>query len=114
MSHQKCDCSHTIRHQQLVQLWVCCRVGWIMGEERIQGLTLDLVLQMLVHGCIQMNVKHQTLMTHIPMIQMKDLTWLTHILMMSMTNVSTGNGSTDLFFDKRCDEIQRVLPVYRY
>ena len=66
-----------------------------MGEERIQGLTLDLVLQTLVHGCMQMNVKHQTL--------------LTHILMMQMTNVR--KVSSDLFFDKQNDEIQHEVPV---
>ena len=85
-----------------------------MGEERIQGLTLDLVLQTLVHhSCMQMNVKHQTLLIHILMMQTKDQTLLTHtlmtqtkdqtllthILMMQMTNVS------DLFFDKQNDEV---------
>ena len=62
-----------------------------MSEERIQGLTLDLVLQILVYGCMQMNVKHQTLLTHI----------LT-------TNVS--KDSSDLF-DKRNAEIQHEVPV---
>ena len=80
-----------------------------MSEERIQGLTLDLVLQTLVHGCMQMNVKHQTLLIHILMTWTKDQTLLIHILMMQMTNGS--EDSSDLFFDKRNDEIQCMVSV---